>query len=95
MDPARTLVYRGAVSDQYGLGYALEAPRREFLMGALDASAERPGPSVTRWATFSAPVVPDSRYGRQECLPHGSVRGPGRGEENVALGLKPAQSGRV
>jgi thiol-disulfide isomerase/thioredoxin len=37
LDAARTLVYRGAVDDQYGLGYALEAPRRTFLVHALDA----------------------------------------------------------
>jgi mono/diheme cytochrome c family protein len=37
LDAARTLVFRGAVDDQYGLGYALEAPRRSFLREALDA----------------------------------------------------------
>ena len=31
LDGARTLVYRGAVDDQYGFGYALPAPRREYL----------------------------------------------------------------
>ncbi len=37
LDAARTLVFRGAVDDQYGLGYALDAPRREYLREALDA----------------------------------------------------------
>ena len=37
LDQARTLVYRGAVDDQYGFGYALEAPRKNFLTDALDA----------------------------------------------------------
>lgn len=37
MDGARTLVYRGAVDDQFGLGYSLAAPRRRFLRDALEA----------------------------------------------------------
>ena len=37
LDRARTLIYRGAVDDQYGFGYALQAPRRDFLVDALDA----------------------------------------------------------
>lgn len=37
VDAARTLVYRGAVSDQYGLGYSLDEPRETYLADALDA----------------------------------------------------------
>jgi mono/diheme cytochrome c family protein len=37
LDAARTLVFRGAVSDQYGLGYAKPAPSRPYLRQALDA----------------------------------------------------------
>ena len=36
LDPARTVVFRGAVDDQHGLGYSLEAPRRTFLADALE-----------------------------------------------------------
>jgi thiol-disulfide isomerase/thioredoxin/mono/diheme cytochrome c family protein len=36
LDPARTVVYRGAVDDQYGLGYSLDAPRNAYLKAALD-----------------------------------------------------------
>lgn len=35
LDAARTVQYRGAVSDQYGLGYALDAPRANYLAVAL------------------------------------------------------------
>lgn len=35
-DSARTLVYRGAVDDQYGLGYSLPAPRKQYLVSALE-----------------------------------------------------------
>jgi len=37
LDRARTLVYRGAVDDQYGFAYALDAPRESYLTDALDA----------------------------------------------------------
>src|SRR5688500_12073555 len=44
LDGALTLVYRGAVDDQYGLGYALPEPKRRFLADALDATlAGEPG----------------------------------------------------
>lgn len=36
-DRARTLVYRGAIDDQYGLGYELPAARQHFLVKALEA----------------------------------------------------------
>ena len=31
LDAARTVLYRGAIDDQYGLGYALDAPAHEYL----------------------------------------------------------------
>ena len=37
LDSARTLRYRGAVSDQYGLGYNLDTPRVTYLRDAIDA----------------------------------------------------------
>ncbi len=49
LDAARTLLYRGAVDDEYGLGYSLPAPRRRFLVDALDAAlaGERPPVAAT------------------------------------------------
>jgi mono/diheme cytochrome c family protein len=41
LDSARTLVYRGAIDDQYGRGTALPAPRREFLRDALERTLAR------------------------------------------------------
>ena len=38
LDGARTLVYRGPVDDQYGLGYTREAPRRAYLREAIEAA---------------------------------------------------------
>lgn len=37
LDAAHTLVYRGAINDQYGLGYQIDAPRRPYLRDALSA----------------------------------------------------------
>jgi thiol-disulfide isomerase/thioredoxin/Ca2+-binding EF-hand superfamily protein/mono/diheme cytochrome c family protein len=38
LDAKRTLVYRGALDDQYGLGYSLEAPRHRYASDALAAA---------------------------------------------------------
>jgi Ca2+-binding EF-hand superfamily protein len=46
LDAARTLVFRGAVDDQYGLGYSLDAPRQHFLKAALTAVLEGNAPIV-------------------------------------------------
>ena len=35
VDPARTLLFRGALDDQYGTNYHREAPRRRFLQDAV------------------------------------------------------------
>lgn len=37
LDQARTVVYHGAIDDQYGIGYALDAPRHTFLAAAIDS----------------------------------------------------------
>ena len=37
LDSARTLLYRGPVNDQYGLGYQLAYPRRHHLKDALNS----------------------------------------------------------
>jgi len=37
LDPARTVLYHGAVDDQYGVGYALDQPKRKFLADALES----------------------------------------------------------
>lgn len=39
LDAARTLRYRGAVDDQYGLGYQLAEPRRPYLRLAMETVA--------------------------------------------------------
>ena len=46
LDRRRTLRYRGAVDDQYGLGYALDAPRQRYLAAALDALLAGRSPTI-------------------------------------------------
>jgi hypothetical protein len=57
LDPARTVHYQGAIDDQYGFGYSLDAPRKNYLISALDeflrsqpvivAATEAPGCHLT------------------------------------------------
>ena len=46
IDPARTIVYRGAVDDQYGLGYSTDAPKHEYLKVALESVLAGQEPTV-------------------------------------------------
>ncbi|MEY4482996.1 MAG: hypothetical protein RL693_448, partial [Verrucomicrobiota bacterium] len=52
IDAARTLVYRGAISDQYGLGYQLDAPRQSYLR---DAVASLLNGQPVAWGATTAP----------------------------------------
>lgn len=49
LDASRTLLYRGAINDQYGLGYSKESPTESYLRSALDSilSDGRPAISAT------------------------------------------------
>ncbi len=49
LDAKRTVIYRGALDDQYGLGYALNQPRRSFLNDAIGAllAGRQPDPAAT------------------------------------------------
>ncbi len=46
IDMAQTVVYRGAINDQYGLGYQLDAPRHPYLREALEAVLKGNAPLV-------------------------------------------------
>jgi len=40
LDAARTVLYHGAIDDQYGIGYALEQPRNHFLHDAITCALD-------------------------------------------------------
>lgn len=46
LDAARTLVYRGAINDEYGLGYSKDAPGKTYLRDALDAVLRGESPAI-------------------------------------------------
>ena len=46
LDPARTLIYRGALDDQYGINYNLEAPKHPYLRDAVAALLRGEKPAV-------------------------------------------------
>lgn len=83
-DTNRTLIYRGAIDDQFGLGYHLSAPRNHYLLDAVDAltagqqprvaATEAPGcelelPSDKKGSAVSVTYHRDvSRIIQQHCL---------------------------
>lgn len=46
LDNSRTVVYHGAVDDQYGFGYSRQAPRKTYLSDAIDAILRGRKPEV-------------------------------------------------
>ena len=49
LDATRTLIYRGALDDQYGVDYSLDAPHERYLSAAVDAllAGTRPATAAT------------------------------------------------
>ncbi len=41
LDQSHTIVYHGAIDDQYGFGYSVDAPRYTYLRDALDAALDQ------------------------------------------------------
>ena len=50
LDPARTLIYRGALDDQYGVDYSLDAPRQRYLADAIAALVKGHAPRIAATA---------------------------------------------
>lgn len=71
--PDRTIAYHGAIDDQYGFGYAIDAPRRRYLADALAAiqrgeaplvaATEAPGCELDRPAS-ATPAAAVTYHGR-------------------------------
>lgn len=61
VDGSRTVVYHGAVDDQYGFGFALEAPRKTFLADALDAILDRRVPVIEATAAPGCRLAVDKK----------------------------------
>jgi hypothetical protein len=50
LDPKRTLLYRGALDDQFGVNYSLDAPRHRYLLDAVRAFLANEVPEITATA---------------------------------------------
>ncbi len=59
LDSTRTVQYRGAIDDQYGLGYALEAPRTNYLVTALNELLAGKQPVVPATTAPGCELTPD------------------------------------
>ncbi|RYD73096.1 MAG: redoxin domain-containing protein [Verrucomicrobiaceae bacterium] len=66
-DGAQTLAYRGAIDDQYGLGYQIDAPRERYLAKAVAAVLQQQVPEVSATEApgceldlSSAPALPST-----------------------------------
>src|SRR5262249_38876207 len=60
LDAARTVLYRGAIDDQYGLGYALDAPRSHYLASALDTALAGKPPVIAATEAPGCALEPDA-----------------------------------
>jgi thiol-disulfide isomerase/thioredoxin len=60
IDSANTLVYRGAVSDQYGVNFTRDAPRRKYLEDALDAALDRRVPDTQATSSPGCAIEPQA-----------------------------------
>ena len=60
IDRKRTLVYRGALDDQYGINYNLDAPRHRYLLEAIDAYGRNESPTITATAAPGCELELDS-----------------------------------
>ena len=58
IDAGNTLVYRGAVSDQYGADFTREAPRARFLESALDALLAGGAPDIAATSSPGCAIEP-------------------------------------
>jgi hypothetical protein len=58
IDSANTLVYRGAVHDQYGVNFTLPEPRRRLLEDALDAALAGRAPEIQATSSPGCAIEP-------------------------------------
>lgn len=59
LDAARTVQYRGAIDDQYGLGYAIDKPRANYLATALTELLAGKPPVVPATTAPGCELAPD------------------------------------
>ena len=71
LDGARTLTYRGAVDDRYGIGYARDAARHEYLRDAVAATLAGRAPAVEATTAPGCEVSVPAAGGAEQTSPAG------------------------
>ncbi len=69
VDAGNTLVYRGAVSDQYGVGFSHNAPRQRFLEAALDAALSGNSPAISATSSPGCAIELPSKEAGEAAAP--------------------------
>ena len=74
LDAARTLTYRGAVDDQYGIGYAKDAPEHRWLRDAIEETVAGRRPRVAATTAPGCAIdLPKAEVAAGEVTWHGRV----------------------
>jgi mono/diheme cytochrome c family protein len=74
LDAARTLTYRGAVDDQYGIGYAKDAPEQRWLRDAIEETVAGRRPRVAATTAPGCAIdLPKAEVAAGEVTWHGRV----------------------
>jgi thiol-disulfide isomerase/thioredoxin len=70
VDAGNTLRYRGAISDQYGVDFALPEPRHAFLEDALDALLAEEEPTIQATSAPGCRIEPEPGSADDEAAPN-------------------------
>lgn len=74
LDRSRTVLYRGAVDDQYGLGYAKDAPTRTFLADAIESALAGRGIAPAATEAPGCALEPDAEAApKSDITYHGRI----------------------
>jgi thiol-disulfide isomerase/thioredoxin len=74
LDTARTLVYRGAVDDQYGFGYNKPRPTEHFLVQAIEAALANKQPKTrATWAPGCALALDEVKTKASDVTYHNRI----------------------
>lgn len=73
LDSARTVLYRGAIDDQYGVGYSLDSPKNNYLAAALNDALAGKVPVVAATTAPGCELPADPISKKQELTFHARI----------------------
>lgn len=73
LNNSRTVVYHGAIDDQYGFGYSLGSPRNTYLSDALHAVLDNRAAAVEATKAPGCELVIDRKPTTQQITYHGRI----------------------